>query len=307
MISSIEAEFAQLLVRKGLIAIGSEISIRDLAREYGVGRWYDFWDVIYLPRAPLFDENTGPYFIQNDISPLLPPTTFHCDFDCLGDGRRNHELALARLTEVLRHPPQDTSVSNTWSNTWTFGEMSLNIRTFRQSKTSGYNSFYQRYPELWHNCRITIERGWVHPLSSGERALLTSISASNSLPFPVAWAQAGLGTLLDRGLFRRAPGRPDPILWRDPESGQIGWHAGHFAAFVRGAASISLKLAQVEAYRGGGYSRLSLELHNPFSDGKQSAEIHVIRGEDTHTLDAIAAELSAFWALPLQTAAYLSD
>jgi len=112
-----EADVVEFLAGKGLRAIDCETSIQALARKYGVRRWYDVWDVIYLPPAPLFAENVQPYFIQNDVSHHLPPRTFYCDFDRLRDGHRNHELALDRLTRAPRQDPEDAAASDTWSNT----------------------------------------------------------------------------------------------------------------------------------------------------------------------------------------------
>jgi len=117
-----DADAVEFLVSTGLYAIDCETSVQALAWLYGVRRWYDFWDVIYLPPAPLFAENVQPYFIQNDVSHHLPPSTFYCDFDRLRDGHRNHELALDRLPRAFRQAPEDTAVSNTWSNTWTLAK-----------------------------------------------------------------------------------------------------------------------------------------------------------------------------------------
>ena len=299
----------ELLVAKGLTALGSDITIQELGRQYGVGRWCDFWDVIYLPAAPLFAQNTRPYFIQYDVSHLLPPTTFYCDFDCFGDGHRNHELALARLTEVLRQQPEIVSVSNTWSNTWTFGEISLNITTFIREKTTSasHNPLYQRHPELWQQCRITIERNWFRKISPEEQAHLQWIPISDALPFPATWARTDVQTLLERGLTRRAPDRPDPILWKDPSAGQVGWHAGHFAAFFERAICTGLELARIEARRGGGSSKLSLHLNNPFNDEHQRVPIQLLHGSETNTLNDIATRVSAFWELPLRIADCLND
>jgi len=304
-----DTEFVEFLVTKGLIALGSETTIQELARQYGVSRWYDFWNVVYLPPAPLFAQNTRPYFIQNDVSHCLPPTTFYCDFDCLGDGHCNHQLALAQLTEVLRHQSKNASVGNTWSNTWTFGEMSLNILTFIREKSTfaSHNPLYKRHPELWQQCRITIERNWFPELAQEEQARLESITAADTLPFPANWARTNAATLLERGLMRRAPDQRKPTLWKDPGFGQIGWHAGHFAAFFDRATCIELELARIEAGRGAGSSKLSLDLHNPFSDEHERASTQILCGPDPHSLDEIATGLSAHWGVELRVAEYLND
>jgi len=284
------------------------MTIEELARKYGVGRWYDFWDVIYLPPAPLFAENVQPYFIQNDISHRLPPSTFYCDFDCLRDGHRNHELALDRLTAAFGEHPANTAVSNTWSNTWTFGEISINIRTFIKDKSSAHSPLYERHPQLWNKCRITVERDWVQELSPTERTHLLSMPKNGVLQFPAKWAaRTSFGRLLERGLLRRAPAQPNPFLWKDEEANQIGWYAADFAAFFRHDGCRGLRLGQIVPFRGGGSSQLFLELNNPFSDGHECVKVEVLRGEDTHTLDDIAAQLATFWELFQKTVESLND
>jgi len=298
----------EFLANRGLAAIGSRMTIEELARKYGVNRWYDFWDVIYLPPAPLFRENVQPYFIQNDISHYLPPSTFYCDFDYFQDGHRNHELALERLTAALGQHPANTATNNTWSNTWTFGEISIQIITFIKDKSPAHNPLYERHPELWNQCRITVEHDWVQILSPTERMRLLSTSKTGVLPFHTKWAApASFRRLLERGLLRRTPAQPNPFLWKDEEAGQVGWHAGNLAAFVQHDGCLGLRLLQIVPCRGGGSSRLFLELNNPFSDGHESVEIEVIRGEDTHTLDDIAAHLATFWELPQKAVESLND
>ena len=51
-----DAEVLQFLVSRGLTAIAGELTIEELARKYRVGRWHDFWDVIYTPPAPLLQK-----------------------------------------------------------------------------------------------------------------------------------------------------------------------------------------------------------------------------------------------------------
>jgi len=103
------------------------------------------------------------------------------------------------------------------------------------------------------------------------------------LPFPAQWAaRTTLPRPLERGLLRRAPAQPDPFLSKDPGAGQVGWHAGNFAAFFGRYLCVGLKLVQIVPYRGGNNSQLMLDLNNPFSDGHECVEVKLIRGEDAH-------------------------
>ncbi|HLJ49353.1 MAG TPA: hypothetical protein VKU01_25240 [Bryobacteraceae bacterium] len=300
------AGVTELLVSKGLTAIGSPITIQELGRKYRIRRWYDFWDVIYLPPSPLFDENAQPYFVQNDDSHRLPPTTFYNDFDLLHDGQRNHDFALDRLTRVFGEPPKDTSVSNTRSHTWKFEEMSVNILTFIQEKTSGHNPLYRRHPELWNQCRITIERNWLWDVSPMERACLDSLSADDTLPCArIAIVQEP--PLRERGLLRRAPDRRNSYLWRSPDRARIGWHAGDRALFIDRAICKGLTLEQVTPARGCGYSRVKLEWKNPFSDAHETVQLGLLNGAETHTLDNFAEELAGFWRIKLKSVEYPDD
>jgi hypothetical protein len=111
-----QSDFIQFLTAHGLTAADGTRTIDQLARQYGVGRWFGFIDVVYLPLSPLFRENREPYYVRcHRPTTLVPPAEFCCDFDFTGDGFRNHQLALARFSTVFGTPEKGIAV-NTWSH-----------------------------------------------------------------------------------------------------------------------------------------------------------------------------------------------
>jgi len=152
-----DAEFLKFLVDHGLHAAAAAESMHELRKRYGISRWYDFADVVYVPPASLFPEQREPFSFTPVTSCLLPPFEFNCDFDAFGDGPRNHSLALERLTNLFGNPEKGQAV-NTLEHTWTFEQMWLRILTFIPEKSRfGRNELYEGHPELWHKCRITID------------------------------------------------------------------------------------------------------------------------------------------------------
>jgi hypothetical protein len=307
MPSRTDGEFSRFLATCGLAAAGSSETMAELAKRYGVRRWFDFSDVVQLPAASLFPEQTEPFFFLVDRTCLLPPSGFECDFDHHRNGLRTHECALRRLT-ALFGTPEDGVAVNTLSATWKFERMSISIRTFLREKTTGRSDLYVRHPGLWDLCRISIDRDWVRPFTEADACLLNSLGFQDILPVSRSvWpAKRSLSTW-ERGLFRLAGNGPDtpPFLWK--QSGAIGWRAGPLVAVFERSLGPSLLLERAQPARSAGYSRLVLRLHNPFSLEHEPADTVVLTGDKTNTLDRVAPDVSAFWECPIRSEEFADD
>jgi|SRR5271165_5318232 len=67
-------------------------TIEQLRQQYGVSRWYNFIEVVYLPSSPLFLENRERFYVPSYTpTTLVPPAEFCCDF-----GRRLRRWMPAR-------------------------------------------------------------------------------------------------------------------------------------------------------------------------------------------------------------------
>ena len=297
-----DAGFTRFLIDHGLTVAGSADTIQDLKQRHGIRRWFNFQDVIDLPRASLFPEQTEPFFFLWDRNCLLPPTELECDFDYYRNEAQTHACALDRLTALFGAPEKGSS-TNTLEETWKFERMSLRIRTFLPERTPARSPLYQKYPQLWNFCRISIELNWVQPLTQTDANVLDSLGQRDVHPIDRFFAPRleSLGRW-ERGLFRLTAGgnslRHDaPFLWK--HAGFIGWSAQPWSAFFERSRSIGLTLEQVEAARSAGYSRLILKVQNPFTLKPETDQTVLLAGPDTHTLDTAAPAVAAFWELPL--------
>lgn len=272
---------------------------------YGVSRWFDFSDVIYLPPASLFFEQTEPFFVNVNRTRLLPPSEFECDFNYRRDGARTHACAMERLGALFGVPEKGLAV-NTLSATWKFERMSLTIRTFLRELTRGGSELYERHPELWDYCRISIDRNWVRPATDAEALRFGSLGAGEVLAIDSGfWPATRYLTMWERGLFRLYGTGGASFVWnRDTE---LGWCAGPWSAIFERSWCLELRLAQVLPARGPGYSRLVLRLRNPYSVEQEPVDSVVLTGKDTHTLDRVALEVCAFWQLPMTAEQYDND
>ncbi|MEO7650967.1 MAG: hypothetical protein ABIZ80_10910, partial [Bryobacteraceae bacterium] len=209
--------------------------------------------------------------------------------------------------------PEKGRAVNTLSETWTFERMSLSICTFLPDKTRGRNDLYERHPELWNFCRISIDRNLVRPLTEADARTLHSLGPPGTLPVdPAYWPALSRLRMHERGLFRLdadetavfPPGTP-PFLWK--QASQVGWCSGRWSAIFERSRCLWLNLEQARPARGGGYSRLVLRLRNPFSLEQEPVDTEVLTGIETRTLDRIALEVAAFWELTMKTEQYDDD
>jgi hypothetical protein len=293
------ADFTRFLVEHGLLAAGSAQTMQELKALYGVRRWFGFADVINLPPASLFPEQTEPFFFQPHLIYLLPPNELECDFDYYRNGPRTHALALERFTALFGAPETGVS-SNTLSARWRFDRMSLSIQTFLKEKFTGRNPLYERHPELWNLCRISIDRNLVGVLTQAESATLQSLNPNQMFPVDRnLWRPLGDLLSWERGLFRLATERADapPFLWR--QGTDIGWCAGPWSAVFARRRCVALQLQRMLPGKGAGYSELAVRLENPFTLEPQIVTTTVLKGINTNSLDVVAPEVAAFWDLPL--------
>ncbi len=290
-----DADFTRFLVDRGSTVAGSAATIEDLKRQYGVRRWFDFEDVVHLPPASLFPEQTEPFLVVDNRNCLLPPNEIECDFDYYRDGHRTHACALDRLTALFGTPQKGIAV-NTLSETWTFQRMSLSIRTFLKEKESGRSPLYEKNPELWNFCRISIDRNWIAPMTEADAR---AINSRDILPIDRSmWRNRDWLYRWERGLFRLTNGTTPPFLWK--QNTHVGWCAGPWSAIFDRSACESLKLDQTLPGRTAGHSELILRLHNPFSLEREIVDTLLLSGKDPNTLDRVAPAVSAFWDLPLK-------
>jgi hypothetical protein len=178
--------------------------------------------------------------------------------------------------------------------------MSLTARIFLPEHTRGPNELYERHPELWHKCRISIDRDWTRPFNQHDAALIDSLPRESILSLESdAWPKMRHLAPWERGLLRYtgAPASP-PFLWKGDHA--IGWRSGPWLAIYECASQLSLELLRMLPARGGGYSRLSVKLRNPFSLAHETVESLVLSGTPIG-LDRISEHVAAFWELPLHT------
>lgn len=191
-----------------------------MRQQYGVSRWYDFIEVVYLPPSPLFPENRERFYVPcYTPTTLVPPAEFCCDFDVTGAGSENHQLALERFSELFGTPEKGMAV-NTWSHTWRFERAHLELTTFMREKTRGYNPLYQRHPELWEKCSIRIRIDPVKLLSEEEKGYLLSLSEADRMEFPTQNLREQ--SLAYPAWRRRHLPTHQLVCWRDLGKARIG-------------------------------------------------------------------------------------
>jgi hypothetical protein len=297
-----QSDFVQFLNARGLTAADGTRTINELARQHGVGRWFEFIDVVYLPSSPLFLENREPYYVRcHTPTTLVPPAEFCCDFDFTGEGFRNHQIALGRFSEVFGTPEKGVAV-NTWSHAWRFGRASLSLLTFIRGETTGGSPLYKKYPELWEKCQIQIRVDPVRPASIKEETFLNSIASEDQLQFPGQdeWNLSSAFPAWRRGSF------PTDrfVCWRDSRRGQLGWYLTTAAAFWEKRFCTTLKLVRLLPARGRGRSAIYLVMRNPFSLQQEEVAEAFLWGKEPNSLDPAAKRLAEFWDLPLQIEEY---
>ena len=190
--------------------------------------------------------------------------------------------------------------------------MSLRIRTFLHEKNPHRNPLYEKNPQLWNFCRISIDLNWVQPRTEADAAVLRSLAPNEILPMEsfLSGERTNLSRW-ERGLFRLAqaaessPPNKSRFLWK--KHGYVGWSAHPWSAVFERRRCIELRLEQVEAARSSGYSRLVISLRNPFTLKQEPDNTVVLDGKDTHTLDAVAPGVAGFWELPLKIEKYDAD
>jgi hypothetical protein len=296
-----QAAFVEFLAGRGLAAVDGKRTIEQLGRQYGIRRWYDFIEVVYLPPSPLFPENRERYYVPSHISTrLVPPAEFCCDFDFAGKAFENHQLALERLSDLFGVPEKGEAV-NTWSHNWRFERANLGVTTFVREKTTGYNPLYQRHPELWEKSSIRIQIDPIAILTKEEASYLLSLASVDRLEFPLqrewgssaspAWRRGQLPT---EGL----------ICWRDRLQGKLGWYLPALAVFWDESFCKGIKLVRLSPGRGGGSATIYLVMRNPYSRQREEVAETVFRTDDWNGLNVAAPKLAEFWGLPLRVEEY---
>jgi hypothetical protein len=293
-----DSELTAFLISRGLACLGTEETIEDLRKRFGMRSWFGFQDITELPPATLFKEQTEPFFIRDDNTCLVPPSAFECDFNYDRDSERTYRRAFDRLTAIFGSSTEGTAVDLLAS--WKFERMSLTIHRHNRSMSEemfGPNLLYEKHPELWDFCRISIYRNWVRPLMHEEMGPADAIGVDNFYS-PDDFTR-GI-TMWERGLFRlAASGDTLPHVWRRDEI--FGWWAGRWSAAFKRGPSVKLQLDRAEAVKAAGYSRLSILLPNPFSFQHEPVKTVLLASKTPNGLDAEAQKIAAFWGLPMDT------
>src|ERR1700733_12257770 len=300
-----QADFLQFLSKHGLTAVDGARTIEELRQQYGVGGWYDFIEVVYLPPSPLFPENRERFYVPcYTPTTLVPPAEFCCDFDVTGAGFENHQLALERFSELFGTPEKGIAV-NTWSHTWRFERAQLGLTTFMREKTQGRNPLYQRHPELWEKCAIRIQIDPVRLLSEEEKSYLLSLSVADRIEFLTQ-------NLRERSLAYPAWRRGclpthQLVCWRDLSKARIGWYHANSAVFWEAADCSGIKLVRLSPARGGGNATVYLVMRNPFSRRHEEVAEVVLQDSDWNGLNVAAQRLGEFWNLSVKVEEYLDE
>jgi hypothetical protein len=297
-----EADFLQFLSEHGLTAVDGARTIEQLGRQYGVGRWYDFIEVVYLPPSPLFSENRERFYIPRYTpTTLVPPAEFCCDFDFTGAGFKNHQLALERFSELFGTPEKGVAV-NTWSHSWSFERANLELTTFMREKNRGYNPLYQKHPELWEKCSIRIRIDPIRPLSEEEKNYLLSLPETDRLEFPTQnrWERSLAYPAWRRGCLPTN----QLVCWRDRSKARIGWYHASSAVFWEASICSGIKLVRLSPGRGSGSATVYLVMRNPFSRGHEEVTEVVLQDDDWNGLNVAAQRLGEFWDLSLRVEEY---
>jgi hypothetical protein len=308
-----EEGFLRFLQERGLTAVDGARTVEQLGQQYGVRRWYDFIDAIYLPPSPLFPENRERYFVRcHTPTTLVPPAEFCCDFDFTGKALANHHLALERFSALFGTPEIGAAV-NTWSHNWVFDGASLELTTFIREKTRSYNPLYQRHPGLWEKCSVRVQIDPVTPLMADEYNYLMSLALTDRLEFSQPHrADRSLATHPFRyggsGLFPAwLKGRLSTnhlVCWRDGFRQKLGWYLPGSAVFWESNRCTGLKLVRLSPARGGGSATIYLVMRNPFSRANEEVLETVLYDEEWNGLNLAAQRLQEFWALTLQAEEY---
>ena len=300
-----QSDFLQFLTGRGLSAADGRQTIDQLARRYGVGRWFEFLEVVYLPPSPLFPENQEPYYVRcHTPTTLVPPAEFCSDFDFTGEGFRNHQLALARFSILFGTPEKGIAVK-TWSHTWRFERASLRLLTFIREKTPGESPLYKKHPQLWEKCQIEVRVDQVRPLSPEEKNYLLSIPAADQLRFPGQdeWDPSPRSPAWRRGHLPTN----QFVCWRDRVAGKLGWYLATMAVSWQTSFCIGLKLIRLLPARGSGRATIYLVMRNPFSLQQEEVAESFLQGNEPTSLDEAAKRIAEFWNLPLLTEEYPNE
>jgi len=297
---------------------GLRQSVGELIEEQGSQLFYEFGNIVKLPTRPFFKEHREAFYINLDLpctSLAMSPRNFSCDFNALGDARKNHALALKQLSQIFSKP-KAIKISNALKHVWHFGKSSFEITSFLkdQDNFSQSNAHYAKYPELWDFCTMSVDLQLFAELSDEERSQLEraydegailrfglNLSSLRKHVFDSEQAYVRLNSPEFFGRWRHEELPSDLIFWTDAHNGQLGWVQANHSFFMKREQVKALCLRRVEAAKGGAYSELSLDYENPSLCVPTKNYFQLVQNERTEGLDSLAHRLAEFWALPLES------
>ncbi|MBK8170971.1 MAG: hypothetical protein IPK60_11595 [Sandaracinaceae bacterium] len=283
--------------------IGSTRTIRSLREEFGLSRWYEWKDVIYLPTLPLFEEHRERMWIENwPAGEALPPTEFRTELGFLPSGRENHELAVRRMTEMLG---KGMSFEYGQRHRWDFGSYEITLNTLRRQK-GGPRPLMDAQRELYDKTNISIRGTWER--SWPEHDMRATLDHARILRIELgANMKRKRGSLHFEFKLTSQPPRASAnslLLWDDTATGFIGFMGDGPCWRIPKSVKIELTLDRTRRERSEASSKLGFGC-------KDAAGSHVLcdmlSASDEDGLDAAAAQVADFWQVPLQVRQHRGD
>ncbi len=229
-----------------------------LAAQYGVGRWRDFQDAVFLPvPGALGLDGARFFFVPDPHARQLPPRTFQTDFNGGGGFRRNHEHATAVVTGLAGEPPENRDTSNCLCAAWRIGALDVELFSFLPDSTrSKGNALYAAHPDLADSTLV-----YANAMLADREPDPSLVDSRRFDHIEIAPGEASIGY----GAYERNRLLPAPARQTDAGQGCRVWKDGGRFGAANGWLSTVLPRAGVEALlheeitpgRGGGRSEIA--------------------------------------------------
>lgn len=278
--------------------------------------WSPSFAVCFLPTAPLLP-GLSPFTVQlpPGADPTRPAFQFSAHYrahsartlaDRLADRRTERNVAdvIAALTPLLG-PGEDAATSNTLGRVWRFGMARLKVIGFPPRLNPLPNSRHHSDPGSETEAHVTVEPGWMPPLTQAEQGWLRDFTPL----IPGDW--------LAPDQVLAPPWRRLPADLQAPPANGFGL-VGNGAAFasvigpyvqlVPRVQIIGLTRALASPARGGGYASLSLDHAPPGLPGVHPHRLQLLSDRFSEfALEREADRLSLALGLPCAVERYLDD
>lgn len=300
------------------IGLPFRLPLSDLLTRHGTLPcvWLPSLAVCRLPTTPLLP-GLSPFDVQvqTGVDPTRPAFHFSAHYrvhgaktvaDRLSDHRTERNVAdvIAALSSLLG-PGEAAATSNTLGRVWRFGMARLRVIGFPPRLNPLANSRHQSDPGSQTEAHVSVEPGWMPPLTKTEQGWLRAFTPQ----IPSEWLAPGQGLAPP---WRRLPTdiQPPPSTGSGLAGGGAAFASviGPYVQLVPRAHVIGLTRALAAPARGGGYATLALDHAPPDLPGLRPHRLQLISDRFSDcAFEREADRLSQLLGLPCKVERYLDD